>query len=90
MGTGKTVVGTQLARTLINKCPSINKVAVICPKAVIPSWEREMKESGLEPLFINNVESLRGGKTEWVSRFGRGKTKNYDWKLPMDTLILSY
>jgi superfamily II DNA or RNA helicase len=88
MGTGKTVVGTQLARTLIDKCPSINKVAVICPKAVIPSWEREMEESGLEPLFINNVESLRGGKTEWVSRFGRGKTKNYDWKLPMDTLIL--
>ena len=88
MGTGKTVVGTHVARTIIEKCSGINRVAVICPKAVIPSWEREMKESGLEPLFINNVESLRGGKTEWVSRFGRGKTKNYDWKLPMDTLIL--
>ena len=88
MGTGKTVVGTQVARTTIEKCSGVNSVAVICPKAVIPSWEREMEESGLEPLFINNVESLRGGKTEWVSRFGRGKTKNYDWKLPMDTLVL--
>lgn len=88
MGTGKTVVGTQVARTTIEKCSAVNGVAVICPKAVIPSWEKEMEEAGLDPVFIENVETLRTGKNKWVERFGRGKTKNYNWKLPMNTLVL--
>ena len=88
MGTGKTVVGTQVARTTIEKCSGANGVAVVCPKAVIPSWEKEMEEAGLNPMFIENVETLRTGKNKWVERFGRGKTKNYNWKLPMGTLVL--
>ncbi len=64
VGTGKTVVAAHLAKVLKN-------VAVLCPKAVIPSWERELKETGIEPLFVLNYEKIRTGKTEWMSKRGR-------------------
>ena len=79
VGTGKTVVAAHLAKTLNRP------VAVLCPKAVIPSWERELKETGIEPLFVLNYEKIRTGKTEWVSK--RGK-KIMTWHLPEDTLVL--
>ena len=79
VGTGKTVVAAHLAKVL--KRP----VAVLCPKAVIPSWERELKETGIEPLFVLNYEKIRTGKTEWMSK--RGK-KIMTWHLPEDTLVL--
>ena len=79
VGTGKTVVAAHLAKVL--KRP----VAVLCPKAVIPSWERELKETGIEPLFVLNYEKIRTGKTEWMSK--RGK-KIMTWNLPSDTLVL--
>ena len=79
VGTGKTVVAAHLAKIL--KRP----VAVLCPKSVIPSWERELKETGIEPLFVLNYEKIRTGKTEWMSK--RGK-KIMSWYLPEDTLML--
>ena len=79
VGTGKTIVACHLAKIL--KKP----VAVICPKAVIPSWERELAECGMEPLFVLNYEKIRTGKTEWMSK--RGK-KIMSWYLPEDTLML--
>ena len=79
VGTGKTVVAAHLAKVL--KRP----VAVLCPKSVIPSWERELKETGIEPLFVLNYEKIRTGKTEWMSK--RGK-KIMTWHLPEDTLVL--
>jgi superfamily II DNA or RNA helicase len=79
VGTGKTIVACHLAKIL--KKP----VAVICPKAVIPSWERELAECGMEPLFVLNYEKIRTGKTEWMSK--RGK-KIMSWYLPEDTLVL--
>lgn len=79
VGTGKTVVAAHLAREL--GCP----VAVICPKAVIPSWERELKETGITPLFVLNYEKLRTGRTPHVSKKGK---KIFSWNLPPDTLIL--
>lgn len=78
-GTGKTVVGCQTAKTLNRP------VAIICPKAVIPSWEREMKETGIEPVFILNHEKLRTGKTPFMSKVGK---KIMRWSLPSDTLVL--
>ena len=78
-GTGKTVVGCQLAKNLGSP------VVVICPKAVMPSWGREMEETGLSPLFILNYEKLRTGKTPHMSK--RGK-KIMQWHLPKGTLVL--
>ena len=57
VGTGKTVVAGHLAKSLNRP------VAVLCPKAVIPSWERELKETGIDPLFVLNYEKIRTGKT---------------------------
>jgi superfamily II DNA or RNA helicase len=85
MGTGKTVVGCQVAKELIQKSDRINRVAVICPKAVFPSWESELKECGLDPVFILNVEKLRAGKTGHVVKIGK---KGFGWELPKDTLVL--
>jgi len=79
VGTGKTVVASHLAKSLNRP------VAVICPKAVIPSWQRELQESGIEPLFVINYEKIRTGKTEWLTK--RGK-KIMTWHLPEDTLLL--
>lgn len=79
VGTGKTIVACHLAKALDRP------VAVLCPKAVIPSWERELAECGIEPLFVLNYEKIRNGKTEWMSK--RGK-KIMTWHLPSDTLVL--
>lgn len=79
VGTGKTIVACHLAKTL--NVP----VAVICPKAVIPSWKREMAECGIKPLFISNYEKLRTGSTAFVKK--RGK-KIFAWQLPASSLVL--
>ena len=79
VGTGKTVVAAHLAKEL--KHP----VAVICPKAVIPAWERELEETGIEPLFVLNYEKIRTGRTEFMGK--RGK-KIMTWNLPENTLVL--
>lgn len=79
VGTGKTVVACHLALAMDRP------VAVICPKAVIPSWERELAESDIDPVFVLNYEKIRGGRTPWMSK--RGK-KIMTWHLPENTLIL--
>ena len=91
MGTGKTVVGSQVAREVLESRaghPQLSpnsRVAVICPKAVFPTWESELKECGIDPLFILNVEKLRKGTTPWVKKLGK---KNYKWTIPEGTLVL--
>jgi superfamily II DNA or RNA helicase len=78
MGTGKTVVGAQVAKTLLDR-KVITGVAVICPKAVFPSWKAELEECGIDPIFILNLEKLRTGKTEFVRKIGK---KTFRWMLP--------
>jgi len=78
-GVGKTVVGCQLA---LNRG---GPVAVMCPKAVVPSWEREMEETGLSPIFVLNYEKLRTGKTPHMKKAGK---KIMRWHLPKGTLVL--
>lgn len=77
VGTGKTIVACHLAMSLGKP------FFVICPKAVIPSWEREAAECGLKPLFVTNYEKLRTGKTPWLKK--RGK-KIFSWQLPEGTM----
>ena len=85
VGTGKTVVAAYIAKQLKDNRQLALPVAVICPKAVIPSWERELAEMGVEPLFVMNYEKIRTGKTSFLSK--RGK-KILRWHLPEGTLVL--
>ena len=83
VGTGKTVVAAHIAKELKRQLAS--PVAVICPKAVIPSWERELDEMGVEPLFVMNYEKIRTGKTPYLTKKGK---KIFRWGLPKGTLVL--
>lgn len=78
-GVGKTVVSCHTARKWGGP------VAVICPKIVIPHWKRELKEMGVEPLFVWNYEKLKTGKQSWVKRRGRSV---FEWRLPENTLLI--
>ena len=90
MGTGKTIVACHLARDYGKP------VAIIAPKAVLPSWEREMEEVGIKPVFILNLEKLKTGNTKYLDKVTRvtktgKKFVSYSWneqELPTDTLIL--
>ena len=90
MGTGKTIVACHLARDFGKP------VAIIAPKAVLPSWEREMEEVGIKPVFILNLEKLKTGNTKYLDKVTRvtktgKKFVSYSWnerELPTDTLIL--
>jgi len=86
MGTGKTVVACHLAKAYGKP------VAVIAPKAVLPSWEREMEEVGITPIFISNLEKLKTGRTDYLTKTkGPRGGAYYVWDekaLPTDTLIL--
>ena len=89
MGTGKTVVACHLARSLGRP------VAVIAPKAVLPSWEREFAEVGIKPTFVFNLEKLKTGRTPFLNKIvtprGSKKVVSFKWdgqELPTDTLIL--
>lgn len=83
-GTGKTVCGVEVAKQL-RKIPGLEKVAilVVCPKAVIPSWERELKEQNVKAHVIN-YEKLRTGKTP----FGKRQNKKWVWNLVENSLII--
>lgn len=75
-GCGKTLCAAVTARELGLE------VFVVCPKAVIPSWERELKEQGVRGVVIN-YEKLKTGK-----KYGRWEKKKWVWDLPEDTLIV--
>jgi superfamily II DNA or RNA helicase len=75
-GTGKTVCGAEVAR--VANAPTL----VVCPKAVIPSWERELAERGVKADVIN-YEKVRGGKT----KFGKWVNKRWVWTIPESLII---
>ena len=58
-------------------------IAVVCPKAVIPSWRKAAEQIGIEPLFIENIERIRARKQWLVQEKVQGKRKpQWAWKLP--------
>lgn len=75
-GTGKTVCGAEIARR------ANANTLVICPKAVIPSWEKELSERGVKAEVIN-YEKLRTGK----SRFGKWVNRKWVWTIPPSLII---
>lgn len=85
-GAGKTYTAIGAARELNMK------VAVVCPKAVIESWKRVIKDHfGLEVVFVLNYEALKGGKyTDYIElkRKENSMITEYHWNLSKDTLII--
>ncbi len=77
-GTGKTVCAVEVTKALGKKA------FVICPKIVIPSWEKTLKEQGASLIGVINYEKLRTGRT----RFGHWSNKNFIFTIPDDALII--
>lgn len=77
-GTGKTYAACAVAARL--GCP----VAIICTKATVPSWKAVAEGFGVQPLFIENYEKLRTGKT----KFCRRVEKHFLWALPEGSLLI--
>jgi superfamily II DNA or RNA helicase len=76
-GVGKTYVAAFTAKEL--GWP----VAVICPKAVIPSWKEALESVGVRCLFIENIERIRT-QQRWV----RQEKKEWVWSLPERCLLV--
>lgn len=79
-GTGKTY-------TAIAACRELHLTpAVVCPKSVVPAWERVLKFFGIKPYFVTNWE---GAKTE---AFKHGsfnyRTGVYTWNLGRTQILL--
>lgn len=62
------------------------KVAVVCPKSVIPSWQTAMAACGVQTVFVINYEMLASKSFQ----YGRWKIRGrvYEWHLEPDTLII--
>lgn len=89
LGVGKTYTACGVARELGSK------IVVVCPKAVISSWNDVVKNHfKLEKSLISviNYEQLKIGKSSspiasFVTPRGH-KRKIFKWKVPKDTLII--
>jgi len=75
-GTGKTFIASWIARNY--KHP----VFVVCPKAVQPKWHAVLKEAGIKPVEVMNVEKLKRSKY----LLHRGKL--WTWMLAPGTLVI--
>ncbi len=73
-GTGKTYSAAWIAKTL--GIP----VVIICPKSMIPTWDRVMKLFGVKPEIKTNFEKLMRGGTPWVKFRKPSKTKEDQWR----------
>lgn len=84
-GTGKTLVACQVVRNLDRK------PLVVCPKAVVPSWTRWLREFEVEPLDILTYEALRTGNRPWVKRKMRCRNDRkveFYWKVPKSAMLV--
>lgn len=77
-GTGKTYTAAHVAAELRPEA-----VVVICPKAVIPVWQRVLGEAGVTGT-VTNYEKLRTGNTG----LGKFELKRWVWNVPQRTLLI--
>lgn len=77
-GTGKTLCAIIVAKKLEKP------VVVVCPKAVIPAWKRELSEQELKAVEVVNYEKLRTGKTG----LGAWNGKKWEWAFETEHLII--
>lgn len=84
-GVGKTYVALAACKTLGLR------PAILCPKSVIPAWERVAADAGLQPYFVLNYEQIKTLKYPWLTSevsFARGKKAILKWNLKPDTLLI--
>lgn len=82
-GVGKTYISLSVFREL-GLTPT-----VICPKAVIPSWQRAAKHLGMG-CFPINYEKVRTGNTpygKWVTVRGLNGVERFQWSRQVSGLI---
>lgn len=80
-GTGKTYTACAVADRL-----AYTRIVVVCPKAVIPAWQRALaltKYTDRE-CFVVNYEKLKAGNHALLIRKG----KTFRWNTPRTTLII--
>ena len=82
MGTGKTLMSVEIARSL-GKRP-----LVVSPKAVIPAWEETFQEQDVDYFGVINFEKLRTGNTLFGAWKGKPKRGNFQWNDSVDFLIV--
>ena len=86
-GAGKTYTAVGVARELGME------IAVVCPKAVISSWNKVIKEHfKMKPVFILNYESVKTGKYKDIGTWKKvSRTSNrevFTWNIPKNTLLV--
>ena len=72
-GTGKTYVACAVAKALHLR------IAVVCPRIMVFKWGQVAKEFGVDVVFIDSYEKLRGGRTAHYSKkigWTLGEAKN--------------
>ena len=83
-GTGKTFCASWIAKTF--NCPLV----VICPKVVIPSWNKVLTGDNIKAHVVINFEKLIRGNTPHLS-FPNDKDDNadcYNFSFPKNALIV--
>lgn len=84
-GIGKTYSGAGVAREM--NCP----VFVVCPKIVIPTWNKILNQFGVTPHAVINYELLARGNTKWLKWKKNPLTKEDECrfkKLPDNALVI--
>jgi len=86
-GAGKTYTAVGVARELNMG------IAVVCPKAVIYSWNKVIKDHfGMKPEFVLNYESVKTGKYKdigvWKSVSKISTREVFTWNIPKNTLLV--
>jgi superfamily II DNA or RNA helicase len=86
-GAGKTYTAVGVAREL-----DMN-IAVVCPKAVISSWNKVIKDHfSMKPIFVLNYESVKTGKYKEIGvwkKISRTSNREYfQWNIPKNTLLV--
>jgi superfamily II DNA or RNA helicase len=84
---GKTYTAVGVARELNMG------IAVVCPKAVIYSWNKVIKDHfGMKPEFVLNYESVKTGKYKdigvWKSVSKISTREFFQWNISKNTLII--
>ena len=78
-GVGKTVITARVCAQWGGR------VLVVCPKIVIPHWERELAEVGVKPLAVLNYEKLKRGNTPFLNKVTKSL---FRWLVPEGTLLV--
>lgn len=78
-GSGKTHITCSVAKR------AGARLAVVCPKSVVPAWERAAADWGVELAFVSNYELI---KRRDVHGHWAIKNRRWTWTLPENTLLI--